>query len=291
MSRVEYEYFIDFSYPESINPDSDFDKTYIVDDTSYFTIRDNQGSKGCTFTLYTKQSTDDAEAHDPTAYELYAIELERLYKIVKLSITYLTGYIVKGNQSNDQLKNMSDSLPKIQHNFYDRCKRANVNLSRQIGIEEFRISAYIINKLNPERLELLNRMIKSTKSDIDNVKLDVLESYFKGFISRICPYFDWYHIVEVFLNPKLKFFQKTTNNEIPDFIKFGNNRADLKFLRLYAHRFRHSSHHINSIKAAKKLASDPKRAIYLDSPQKARSYYEMNLRIILDQIIRATRIT
>jgi len=285
MSRIEYEYFIEFSFPESVKRENDFDNIYTVDDTSYFIVRDNKRKKGCTFSLHIKRSTEKAETHDPSDYERFASELEHLYNIVSLSIAYLTGYIVRSHQSNDLSKNISDSLPEIRHNFYERCKKANIEIPKKIASVSFKMNAYIIHKLNPERLKLLNGIVKSIKSDKDNIKFDVLESYFKGFISKVCPYFYWYHIVEIFLNPKLKFYERKGKNKLGDVLSVGDKEIDYKFLRFYSHMFRHSSHHINSIKSAGELENDLERIKYLKSPQKARGYYEKNLRIIIDRII------
>ncbi len=283
MNIIKYHYSTTFDFPEPVSKNRDFEARFEVDSTSSFTIQDKKSGKGCTFTVYGAAWTGDPNNHDPSECELHASELRYFYNVVRLSVTYLTGFLVKGQSGT--ASGIDPALtyepPNITHDFYEQAEAAGITIKSKKGSGAFTIAGYVIDPLTPARVERLFSIVQAVKLDTSGVKYDALDLYFRGFIDRIDPYFNWYKIVEICQNPEHGFIQ----NAKADIFNLESSTVDLKFLRLFAHTRRHSKHHRDWNTLWNKLASDPNRAKFLTSPNASRAHYNQHIRALLEHFI------
>lgn len=283
---LEYQYFTNFEFPNEASSSLDLNRNIDIDSHTKICIANKQGEKGCLFTLSTTCSVENIANHDPTKYELYAIEHKHLYNVVRLSLAYLTGHLVSYKTSNVEDLDLSayEILPNISHNFYEIAKESGFEILPKKGRKDMYATATLYNPLSTEKIELLSSIVRGVKSDETKSKYDVLEYYFKGFIDRSFPYFHWYKILETCKNPKIGFISLNHG----DYLKLGEVKIDLKFLRLYAHCHRHSHLHRNWRKNWNELATDPIRSKYTQSSYLGRKYYETNIRYLIEHFILRT---
>jgi len=212
----------------------------------------------------------------------HATELKYLYNILQLAIAFMTGHIVRSDSSVHSASPMSAyyELPRVSHDYFERAKEKGLQFKTMRGHETFTSTASIFHPFNPQRLDKLASIVVSVKQDTTSAKFLALKQFLLGFLSHDDPFSHWHHIVETVLNKNLGFIDARA-----DEITLDGMTIDVKFLRDYAHLYRHSRFNLRYEEDRKTTLSNPGWSEYISNPRRGSSYYRKMIETILEHFL------